>query len=80
MSEAQKAFEGMQGDELRRRLTRSSVRDKRVELRVTEAEKALIESLARSCGCSVTSLLVELAKVAAERLDLNDAPAEGQEE
>ena len=61
-------LEGVSAAELRRRLSLEAPKDERLEVRLSKAEKELVQRLAEHYGVSVSALLVALAKVADERM------------
>lgn len=61
-------LDGLSSEELIGRLTGKPAKAERIEMRVTPAEKDLIQGLADRCGVSVTRLLVRLAETAQAHL------------
>lgn len=53
--------------DLRRRLAVNSKRTERVEMRVSVSEKELLNRLAEHYDSNVTDLIIEMAKIVAER-------------
>jgi hypothetical protein len=66
-------LDGMSADELRERILREAPKDERLEIRLSAAEKELLQRLAQQCGVNVSALLTALAKVADERLRRREA-------
>lgn len=60
---------GVPPAEISRRLTLEAAKDQRLEIRVSKAEKALVEKLASRYSVTTSALLVTLARIANEQLE-----------
>jgi len=69
-SNAEQLLDGLDGEAISSRLEREARKTERIELRVSSAEKEMIQMLADRCAVSTSSLLVTLAGLAAERLSI----------
>lgn len=67
--EVDRLLKGVRGNRLTKRLTAAPERrDRRLDIRVSAAEKERIFELAERMGITATDLIVRLTEIAAERL------------